>query len=109
MRHDQLIPGRPGLIENFGRIERFRGSVEAIEGARVTLSDGHVAGCGIVLWGTGYATDLCYFEDARLASIRSVNGFARAAPASSAASMRRTCISPVWAWTASAPRRGPTC
>ncbi len=70
---DQLIPGRPRMIQNFGRIERFRGSVEAIEGARITLSEGTRLDADIVLWGTGYATDLSYFEDARLASMRSVN------------------------------------
>jgi len=70
---DQLIPGRPRMIENFSRIERFRGSVESIEGARITLSDGSRLDADIILWGTGYATDLRYFEDPRLASIGSVN------------------------------------
>jgi hypothetical protein len=71
--HDQLIPGRPRMIEHFGRIERFRGSVEAIEGARITLSDGSRLDADIVLWGTGYATDLGWFDDPRLAAIGSVN------------------------------------
>jgi hypothetical protein len=71
--HDQLIPGRPRMIQNFERIERFQGTVEAIEGSRVTLSDGARLHAHTILWGTGYATDLNYFEDPRLASIRSVN------------------------------------
>jgi hypothetical protein len=71
--HDQLIPGRPRMIENFGRIERFNGSVDSIAGERITLSDGAWLEADVVLWGTGYATDLRYFEDPRLASIRSVN------------------------------------
>jgi hypothetical protein len=70
---DQLIPGRPRLIENFGRIERFRGSVEAIEGGRITLSDGTRLDADIILWGTGYATELRWFEHPRIAAIRSVN------------------------------------
>ena len=71
--HDQLIPGRPRMIENFGHIERFTGTVEAIEGRRVTLSDGTRLDVDTVLWGTGYATDLRWFDDPRLASIGSVN------------------------------------
>jgi hypothetical protein len=71
--HDQLIPGRPRMLTNFGRIERFAGTVEAIEGTRVALSDGTRLNADLILWGTGYATDLRYFEDPRLASIRSVN------------------------------------
>ena len=71
--HDQLIPGRPRMIENFGRIERFVGAVAAIDGARVTLSDGTRLDADMILWGTGYATDLHYFEHPKLASIASVN------------------------------------
>jgi hypothetical protein len=71
--HDQLIPGRPRMLTHFGRIERFAGTVQAIDGARVTLSDGTRLDADVILWGTGYATDLRYFEDPRLASIGSVN------------------------------------
>ncbi|HYN60384.1 MAG TPA: NAD(P)-binding domain-containing protein [Rubrivivax sp.] len=71
--HDQLIPGRPRMLTQFGRIERYAGTVEAIEGTRVALSDGTRLNADLILWGTGYATDLRYFEDPRLASIRSVN------------------------------------
>ena len=41
VRRDQLIPGRPGMLENYASIERHRASVDAIVGGRVTLSDGH--------------------------------------------------------------------
>jgi hypothetical protein len=71
--HDQLIPGRPRMIQNFDRIERLRGTVEAIEGSRVALSDGTRLDVDAILWGTGYATDLRYFDDPALASIASVN------------------------------------
>jgi hypothetical protein len=71
--HDQLIPGRPRMLMNFGRIERFAGTVEAVEGARVALSDGTRLNADLILWGTGYATDLRYFDDPRLASMRSIN------------------------------------
>lgn len=71
--HDQLFPGRPRMIQNFGRIERHAATVQAIEGRRLTLSDGTRLDADTVLWGTGYATDLRYFDDPRLAAIRSVN------------------------------------
>jgi hypothetical protein len=71
--HDQLFPGRPRMIQNFGRIERHVATVQAIDGQRLTLSDGARLDADVVLWGTGYATDLRYFDDPRLAAIGSVN------------------------------------
>ena len=71
--HDQLFPGRPRMIQNFGRIERHAATVQAIDGRRLTLSDGAQLHADAVLWGTGYATDLRYFDDPRLAAIGSVN------------------------------------
>lgn len=70
---DQLIPGRPTILAHFERIERVRGQVEAIEGSRVTLSDDSQLEVDLILWGTGYATDLRYFDVPQLAAIRSVN------------------------------------
>jgi hypothetical protein len=73
VRHDQLIPGRARMLADFGAIERYPGTiVESIAGAEVTLADGTRLAPDIVLWGTGYETDLSYFEDARIASIRNV-------------------------------------
>jgi hypothetical protein len=72
LRHDQLIPGRARMLEGFARLERHPGTVEAIEGDAVTLADGTRVGVDIVLWGTGYAVDLSYFEDPRIAAIKSV-------------------------------------
>lgn len=70
--HDQLIPGRARMLEHFGALERHRGTVESIEGDEVTLAIGTRHAMDLVLWGTGYQTDLSYFEDPRIASIRSV-------------------------------------
>jgi cation diffusion facilitator CzcD-associated flavoprotein CzcO len=73
---DQVIPGRPAMLENFAAIERHRGSVDAIAGRTVTLSDGHRLEADIVLWGTGYGVDLSYFESAQIASIRTLDALA---------------------------------
>ena len=75
--HDQLIPGRPRMIRNFGRIERFAAAPQAIDGARVTLSDGTRLDVDAILWGTGYATDLRWFDAPAIAAIASVNELCR--------------------------------
>ena len=62
IRHDQLIPGRPGMIKGFARIERYRGEPAAIEGGTVRLADGREIETDLLLWGTGYATDLGYLD-----------------------------------------------
>jgi len=73
LRRDQLIPGRARMLADFGALERYPGTtVESIAGGDVTLADGTRLAPDIVLWGTGYDTDLSYFEDARIASIRNV-------------------------------------
>lgn len=69
---DQLIPGRARMLEHFAALERHQGTVESIEVGEVTLSDGTRQAVDLVLWGTGYQTDLSYFEDSRIASIRTV-------------------------------------
>jgi hypothetical protein len=71
--HDQLFPGRPRMLQHFGTIERHRGSVEAIDGQRVRLSDGTRHDVDTLLWGTGYGTDLRWFDEPRIAAIRTVN------------------------------------
>ena len=76
VRRDQLIPGRPGMLENMARIERYRGSVESIEGRTVTLSGGQRVEADLLLWGTGYSVDLSYFESPAIASIRSLEALA---------------------------------
>lgn len=72
VEHDQLIPGRPGMLTNFAAIERHAGSVQSVAGRTVTLSDGHRLEADLLLWGTGYSLDLSYFEAPEIASIRTL-------------------------------------
>lgn len=76
VRHDQLIPGRPGMLEHYASIERHHASVDAIAGGTVTLSDGHRVEAELLLWGTGYGVDLSYFASAEIASIRTLDALA---------------------------------
>ena len=73
VQHDQLIPGRPGMLANFTTIERRSGSVASIAGRTITLSDGHHIEADLLLWGTGYSLDLSYFEAPEIASIRTLD------------------------------------
>jgi cation diffusion facilitator CzcD-associated flavoprotein CzcO len=73
VRHDQLIPGRSGMLANFAAIERHRGTVESIDGRTVALSDGERIEADLLLWGTGFGVDLSYFESANIASIRTLD------------------------------------
>ncbi|MDN8614475.1 NAD(P)-binding domain-containing protein [Variovorax ginsengisoli] len=72
VRQDQLIPGRARMLASFAELERYPGSVEKIEGRHVTLSDGTRLAGDVLLWGTGYQTDLSYFEEPRIARVRTV-------------------------------------
>ena len=69
LRTDQLVPGRARMLAHFLDIERLHGTVAAIEGSEVELADGHRIAADVVLWGTGYSTDLRYFADPRIAGI----------------------------------------
>ncbi len=69
LRYDQLVPGRARMLQHFKDIERFHGTVAAIEGKEVVLADGRRLAADVVLWGTGYRTDLGYFADPRIAGI----------------------------------------
>jgi len=60
-RH-QLIPGRPAMIANIGRIARHRAELRAIEGSTIELSNGEKIEADLLLWGTGYAADLSFLE-----------------------------------------------
>ena len=73
---DQLIPGRPGMLEHYADIERHHASVESMAGNTVTLSNGQRVEADLVLWGTGYSIDLSYFASDKIASIRTLDGLA---------------------------------
>ena len=76
VRHDQLIPGRPGLLEHYASIERHRASVDAIAGGTATLSNGHGVEVELLLWGTGYSVDLSYFASPQIRLIRTLDALA---------------------------------
>lgn len=71
--HDQLFPGRQRMIEHFARLQRHPGTVRAIDGGRVWLSDGSAHEVDMLLWGTGYGCDLRWFDAPTIAAIGSVN------------------------------------
>ncbi|RKF30568.1 NAD(P)/FAD-dependent oxidoreductase [Paraburkholderia fungorum] len=60
IRHDQLIPGRPRMIQGFRSIERHRGEVQSVHGQTIRLANGEEIGTDLLLWGTGYAMELGY-------------------------------------------------
>lgn len=62
LRDKQLVPGRRIMIKNFAQIMRYRGEISSIQGKKVMLSSGHSFDADLVLWGTGYKTDLGYLE-----------------------------------------------
>ena len=76
MQRDQLIPGRARMLERFAEIERHQGTVQAIDDAEVTLSSGARLTPDVVLWGTGYSTDLRFFDEPRLAGIETLHELA---------------------------------
>ena len=106
VQHDQLIPGRPGMLANFAAIERHRGSVASITGRTVTLSDGHRLE-GTCCYGAP-DTAWTFRTSKRPRSPRSAPSthFVHAAVAFLTASMPRTCISRASGSTASGPHLG---
>ena len=73
---DQLIPGRPGMLEHYAEIERHHASVDSITGDTVALSNGQRVQTELLLWGTGYGIDLSYFASDKIASIRTLDELA---------------------------------
>jgi len=60
IRRNMIIPGRPNMIRNFPRIERHQGEVRRIHGRTLSLSGGEQLQADVLLWGTGYRTELGY-------------------------------------------------
>lgn len=73
IRHDQLIPGRPGMLANFPRIERYQGEVRSIGGQTIRLSSGEMLEADLVLWGTGYGVDFDFLGLEALTKAKNLN------------------------------------
>jgi len=75
--YQQLIPGRHRMIEHFASIRRIPAGPEQIEGGTVTLSDGTTVRPDLLLWGTGYTTDLSWLDVPALAAVRNTHDLRR--------------------------------
>ncbi|MBD3655022.1 MULTISPECIES: NAD(P)-binding domain-containing protein [Marinobacter] len=73
IRRDQLIPGRPGMIKNFARIERHHGEVRSLRGNTITLSSGDELETDLLLWGTGYSVDFSFLGLEAINKARNLN------------------------------------
>lgn len=76
LRTDQLFPGRARMLAGLALLERHQAEVVALQGGQALLSDGSSVGVDVVLWGTGYRTDLSYFANPALAAVTGVNELA---------------------------------
>lgn len=76
LRHDQLFPARARMLQALSAIDRHRAEVVALRGGRAELSDGTAQAADLVLWGTGYRTELGYFANPRIAAVQGVNELA---------------------------------
>jgi cation diffusion facilitator CzcD-associated flavoprotein CzcO len=72
-----LIPGRRTMVANLGKIVRHRAEIVRIEGDKVQLSTGHSFRADLVLWGTGYETDLSYLEAGDLSRLTRLEAIGR--------------------------------
>ncbi|MEO1041047.1 MAG: NAD(P)/FAD-dependent oxidoreductase [Pseudomonadota bacterium] len=65
-RHHAIIPGRPGMIEHFQSLNRYRGTLHELDGYQVTvaLAEGGQTSfdTDVVLYGTGYDMDLDFLQ-----------------------------------------------
>ena len=61
------------MLEHFAALARHPGNVAAIDGNTVVMADGQrLDGIDVLLWGTGYSTDVSFIDVPRLAAVRSV-------------------------------------
>ena len=73
VRQDMLIPGRPGMSQNFRGIKRHRGEVMSLGGNSIGLSGGERMETDVLLWGTGFGVDMGYLGLEPLTNARSLN------------------------------------
>ena len=74
---DQLIPGRRRMIRNFRQITRHRSEVRSIHANTVTLANGEQFETDLLLWGTGYRTDMDYLAVDALKNAKGLNDMAK--------------------------------
>jgi len=70
---DQLIPGRSRMLAHFGDIRRLPGSVASIAGRTVTITGSGPVDADVLLWGTGFETDLRWIDVPPLAAVRNTD------------------------------------
>lgn len=76
LRHDQLFPGRATMLAGLARIERREGSVAAVQQGAAILTDGARIDADLLLWATGWRTDLRWLRHPQLAAVTGVNALA---------------------------------
>ncbi|MGA8864120.1 MAG: NAD(P)-binding domain-containing protein [Gallionella sp.] len=77
LRNQLLVPGRRRMIQNFARIARHRSEIVRIEGNTVSFASGQTCNADLVLWGTGYTTDLSYLEVDNLSHLTRIEAIGR--------------------------------
>ncbi|MBZ0113896.1 MAG: NAD(P)-binding domain-containing protein [Thermoanaerobaculia bacterium] len=75
--HQMLIPGRRRMVQDLEKINRHKGEIVRIDGDTVRLSSGRSCRADLVLWGTGYETDLSYLEAGDLSRLTSLAAIKR--------------------------------
>lgn len=104
---DQLIPGRRAMIENFSKIERHQGEIAQIADRTVQISSGERIDVDLILWGTGYAMDLRYFESPPWRRSPGLTNWRRVVAACFDHWTRPSCFSWLWDSRPRVPRPGP--
>lgn len=75
--YQMLIPGRRTMVANLEKVVRHRGEIVSIDGDTVRLSTGQSCRADLVLWGTGYETDLSYLEAGDLSRLTRLEAIGR--------------------------------
>ena len=73
IRQHSIVPGRPGLVQNFDALHRHPGQISRLEGktAHIALKEGGTTSfeTDLVLFGTGYQFDLDYLGLDKLSTV----------------------------------------